>query len=182
MFAGLQLISAIEKFNRSLCFAENGSDHIGLAYANRSACYFQLEMYKESLIDIELAKKANYPERLMPKLEKRKDECLKAIADGKQAEKHVPKLRYAPHAPFPGTANVLEMKVDRKNGRHIVTTKDLGVGETIMLEDIYVGDTFDARYDGCSMCLKSNTNLVPCSTCTTTLLCYNVFSSSIIGI
>lgn len=59
-----EMVRAIEKYNASLCFAENDSEQIGLAYANRSSCYFQLNRYNECLIDIELAKKANYPERI----------------------------------------------------------------------------------------------------------------------
>lgn len=172
LFAESHLISAMEKYNRSLCFAENGSDHIGLAYANRSACYFKLEMYNECLIDIDLAKMANYPEHLLPKLEKRKDECLKAIAEGKQYEINMPKLSYEPHAMFPGMANVLEFKVDEL-GRHIITTKDLKIGDTILLEDIYVGETIATKFEKCAMCLKSNANLIPCSTCTFTLLCHD---------
>lgn len=173
LFTESHFICAIEKYNRSLCFAENGSQHIGLAYANRSACFFKLKMYDECLIDIDLAKNANYPENLMPKLEMRKDECLKAIADGKQAQKNVLKLSYEPHAQFPGMANVLEMKVDRWNGRHIVTTKELKIGDTILLEDIYVGETIATKFEKCAMCLKSNANLIPCSMCTFTLLCYD---------
>lgn len=173
LFVKEQFISAIEKFNRSLCFAENGSEHIGLAYANRSACYFQLKMYNECLIDIELAKKANYPEHLMPKLVKRTDNCLMAIAEGKQTKKNEPKLSYEPHPQYPGMANVLEMKLDRKNGRQIIATKDLQIGETIFLEDIYVGETIVTKFEKCAMCLKSNANLIPCSTCTFTLLCHD---------
>lgn len=173
LFAKSHFISATEKYNRSLCFAENGSEHVGLAYANRSACYFKLKMYNECLIDIELAKKANYPEHLMPKLEKRKDECLKAIAEGKQVQINVPKLSYERHTQFPGMANVLEMKVDGEIGRHIVTTKDLNIGETIILEDIYIGEVFTTKFEKCAMCLKSNANLIPCSTCTFTLLCHD---------
>lgn len=45
LFAGSHLISAIEKYNRSLCFAENGSEHVGLAYANRSGCYFKFSLF-----------------------------------------------------------------------------------------------------------------------------------------
>lgn len=46
---------AMEMYNKSLCFAKDASENISLACANRSACFMELKMYEECLIDIELA-------------------------------------------------------------------------------------------------------------------------------
>lgn len=68
------------------------------------------------------------------------------------------------------------MKIDEKNGRHIVTTKDLSVGETILMEKMYVGHNFGLPYQACTMCSRSNNNnLVPCSKCTVVLLCHETY-------
>lgn len=80
-------IRAIEMYGESLCYAENGSPNVSLAYGNRSACFLKLKQYNECLIDIELAKAAGYPEKLMPKLNRRKDECLDVIEKGKPSVK-----------------------------------------------------------------------------------------------
>lgn len=66
---------AMRKYNESLCFAEQGSTNSSLAYANRSACFFHLNRFKECLIDIELAKVAGYPDHLMSKLDSRNMKC-----------------------------------------------------------------------------------------------------------
>lgn len=70
---------AIELYNKSLRYAPNDSENISFAYANRAHCFFKMEMYDKCLVDIEMAKKSNYPERLMFKLNERKNACLKAM-------------------------------------------------------------------------------------------------------
>lgn len=68
---------AIELYNRAICAAKNSSSELaGLAYGNRPACFFKLKMYEKCLVDINLAKEANFPHRLMSKLDKRHDDCL----------------------------------------------------------------------------------------------------------
>lgn len=79
-FAQKQWHKAMDKYNESLRFAEIETENISLAYANRSLCFFELEMYEKCLIDIELAKKANYPDILMSKIENRKSYCIEIAA------------------------------------------------------------------------------------------------------
>lgn len=74
-FFGLKVREvAIEFYNDSLCFANERSKHIVLAFKNRSVCYFQMNFFNECLVDINLAIKNNYTEHLMPKLDQRKAE------------------------------------------------------------------------------------------------------------
>lgn len=54
-------IDAMEVYNEAM----------GIAYTNRSSCFFNIDMYKECLLDIELAKKNGCPDRLIPKLDER---------------------------------------------------------------------------------------------------------------
>lgn len=74
-YAGRQYVKALEEYNRSICYAEPGSGHISLGYANRSAVFFQLKLYEECLASIRMAIDSTYPDHLMAKLKKRESEC-----------------------------------------------------------------------------------------------------------
>lgn len=50
---------AMQLYNESICYAENDSEYLSLAYANRSSCFFELGMYDRSLADIQLAQETN---------------------------------------------------------------------------------------------------------------------------
>lgn len=173
LFAKKQWDQAMDKYNRSLCYAENDSENIALAYANRSSCYLYMKMYDKCLVDIDLAKKANYPEHLESKLKKRAEDCLKSIDDDLQATNIEAKLSYEPHQDYPGLVNNLVVVSVPKYGRGVFTTKDLDVGETVLHEPMYFGESFVRKYETCTVCLKSNINLVPCKKCTFAMLCYD---------
>lgn len=174
---------AMKLFNKSLCFAENGSEAMGLAYASRSAWFFQKKMFKKCLTDMELAKENNYPERLMHKLESRKIKCQKLMETEEDAgEVADPKLSYEPNEMFPCLANVVDIRNNAEFGRHIVATEAIGVGETIMVEPCYYGDTLKNRYKLCNICLKENGNFIPCKKCTQALFCPECFENDLHGI
>lgn len=80
-FRASKWLDAIELYGNSLRFARPTSEHISLAYANHASCFLKLKMYGKCLKDIELAKEAGYPERLMPKLDQRKANCLQQMQD-----------------------------------------------------------------------------------------------------
>lgn len=98
--------AAIFAYNESLRYAKEGSTNVSLAYANRSNCFLNMKMYHECLIDIRLAKDANYPMNLLPKLETRETECLKQIENGAQQDE----FGLKPHEKFPFMANVMNIK------------------------------------------------------------------------
>ncbi|XP_043482677.1 SET and MYND domain-containing protein 4-like [Leptopilina heterotoma] len=74
-------IKAWELYSKSIAFAENNSEELALAFANRSAVLVRLEKYSDALKDIEMALKLNYPEHLRGKLLIRKTECLAFLND-----------------------------------------------------------------------------------------------------
>lgn len=163
---------AIVLFNKSLCYAENGTELVGLAYANRSLCYFQLEMYKKCLADIELAKRNHYPENLMGKLNKRKINCMEQMATAdNQTEDRQPKLDFDPNEKFPCLADVVDIRKNSKYGRHIVATKDIAIGNVIIVEKSCVSELFDDKYMVCNNCCKENQNFIPCTKCANALFC-----------
>lgn len=177
-FQQLNYRAAMEQYNKSLCFAKPGSENISLAYANRSACFYHMEMYDKCLIDIDLAKKANYPQRLMEKLDDRQAKCQKFINDGRLVQTHVPKLSFKPNKAIPVLANSVKVEYDDRRGRRIVATEDLNIGETIFLEPSYVGESYAEKYKTCSICLHLNENLVPCADCTVAMFCYGKCDSN----
>lgn len=82
--------AAMEFYNQSLRFSNDGSENISLAYANRSSCFLHMEKYIECLKDIELAKENGYPKRLIQKLNDREIVCLKQINEGYESIKKNP--------------------------------------------------------------------------------------------
>lgn len=42
-FEAKKFHNALEEYNRSLCYSKIGSENIGLAYSNRSGCYFYVQ-------------------------------------------------------------------------------------------------------------------------------------------
>ncbi|XP_037046215.1 SET and MYND domain-containing protein 4-like [Bradysia coprophila] len=167
-----QFVDAMECYNKSLCFAAMGAEPMGLAYANRSACFLEMKMFKRCLADIELAQQNKYPGKLMKKLENRKMECLKLMeSEDDQGERWSAKLDFEPNVKVPCMASVVDFRSNDVSGRHIVATEDIEIGKTVMVEQCYFGVTQYDHYKICNICLKVNQNLVPCSKCTSALFC-----------
>lgn len=160
-------MEAMSLYNQSLCYAEIGSENVSLAYANRASCFLRLEMYEKCLADIELAKRANYPKNLMPKLDKRRQDCLRLM---KTYEKQ-PKLSYEEDERFPGMANVLEIRCDKKFGRHIVAKVDIPAGQTILAEKAFIARLMTTDYNTCAVCMNISMNFIACTRCTDALFC-----------
>lgn len=170
LFKQCEWLQAMELYNQSLLFAENGSKHISLAYANRSSCFLRMKMYNESLIDIELAKEAGYPLELRSKLDQRKEDCLKCIQEHAPTEILETKLSFEADDKFPCIANVLKFKKGADDAYAICAKADIDVGQTVAVEPAFV--KFATRQGRlCSICLAENANLVPCENCATALFC-----------
>lgn len=166
--------AALEKYNESLCHAPPESRNISLAYGNRSACFFALKRYDECLIDIQLAKAAGYPANLMTKLDKREADCLKCIEAGAQlVDDFGLKMDFAPNAKIPSMANVLNIKQSGNGKFSVVATTDIDVGQTIAVEKAFTTCLYMRFGWRCNLCLKQNTNLIPCKKCTVAMFCHN---------
>lgn len=165
---------AMELYNRSLRYATDGSENISYSYANRSVCFFQLQKYDQCLVDIGLAKKANYPQRLMHKLDDRETKCSKLIGDKswKPAEKMKLALSFDADEKFPCLANVLEIRnSDDDSGSHIVAKCDIDVGQIVMLDKLFVSNAHNKDQTYCKTCLGSAKNFIPCPNCSDVLFC-----------
>lgn len=137
-FGRHQWSEAMELYNESLCYAKPGSEHISLAYSNRSACFFNMKMYTKCMIDIEHAMKAGFPEQMMPKLIRRNDECLKLIQDGTEVAGLDFSLSFEPHDKFSVMANVLKLETNAGNSISMVANEDIAVGKTVMVDKAFI--------------------------------------------
>lgn len=164
-------LDAMHLYNASLCFAENDTENVALAYSNRSACLLHLRKYKNCLVDIELAKKAHLPENLIQKLNKRRADCLKLMKTDDRGEEIVSKLSYEADENFPGMANVLKIEYNAEFGRFISAKCDIPAGKTVLVHESAVPPSHAIKYSCCTVCAKASMNLVPCRDCTNALFC-----------
>ncbi|KAL9702890.1 hypothetical protein quinque_006408 [Culex quinquefasciatus] len=167
---------ALEKFNESICFAENDSDQLGMGYANRSAVYFEKGEYEFALANIELAKKHNYPDKLMPKLLARERNCHDRLQHG-QSHGTVPfppmdiNVDVNPKIPF--VADGISMKIYKEFGRGLVAEEDFRAGSVILDEKpALVTNSLSYRYTNCSFCAADfSYSLIPCPGCVSYMYC-----------
>ncbi|XP_037033180.1 SET and MYND domain-containing protein DDB_G0273589-like [Bradysia coprophila] len=166
-FKNADWMEALNAYNQSLCFAEIGSENVSLAYANRSACFLHLEMYDKCLTDIEMAKQANYPTKLVHKLDERHEECHRLMTANKRRHE----LSYEADDRLPGMANVLEIRCDKRFGRHVVAKCDIPAGKTVLAERAFIARLLNMCYDSCVVCMKISMNFIACNQCTSALFC-----------
>lgn len=166
-----QWVEAMEWYSQSLYFAETGTDKVSFAYANRATCFLNMEEYEKCLKDIDLAMKAKYPEHLMPKLKKRKADCLKFMKKNTTVKPFDPKLSFDEDKQFPCMANVLEIQRNDEYGRHVVAKCDIDVGQTILVEENFVSIAAGFDRVNCFQCLQTKNNFIPCTTCSDALFC-----------
>lgn len=171
LYASKNFFDALVKYNESLCLAEPGTGNLGLAYANKSAVYFEMKLYEKSLRNVELAKRNRYPEKNMEILKKREEKCVelkKNLKDDKKSLDPWQILKISqPSSTLPFIADCLEMKTDKKFGRHIVTNRRLRAGEVVAAEASFcriVQEKF--RYQRCVSCFTNDLlDLMPCMGC-----------------
>jgi tetratricopeptide (TPR) repeat protein len=174
---------ALRLYNKSLCFAEVGSENEGYGYANRSAVYYKLNRYETTIKNIKLAKKFKYPEQLLPKLMERKDKCVRNIRVHRPiGQKRVHrkddskmKLSYDSNPKNPCVVNRIKMEQRPGYGRCLVATDDLKVGDIIISDQTFYDGYYDSstdKYLKCDYCGAENFHdLIPCPECTSVMYC-----------
>lgn len=178
LFSEKKYLEAMDKFNCGLGLAENGSAEIGLAIANRSSCFYHLQMLDKCLVDIEMAKNSNYPEQLKDKLEARLAKCSEAkkndhFMDGVFIA-HEPKLSFDENPEYEGVANCLKIHENDEYGRHIITTRDLKIGQTILIEQPFAAIDkrfYMAGHSRCHSCFERCQNFITCENCVVGQFC-----------
>ncbi|XP_055326476.1 SET and MYND domain-containing protein 4-like [Sitodiplosis mosellana] len=171
IFAAKNWEDAMEHYNQSLRNAEVGSENVALAYSNRSACFFYMQMYDEALVDIELAKKENLPYRLLPKLQERRQKCLELANTVQRMPEYQPKLDYEPNKQFPCLANLVKIEQNDEFGRYLVANSDIPKGKTILLEEHFAVSHIE-DFSICYTCYRATfSNYLACEHCTNVMFC-----------
>ncbi|KAL9705779.1 hypothetical protein quinque_009297 [Culex quinquefasciatus] len=167
---------ALGKYNESICLAETGSEHLGMGYANRSAIYFEQDEFEYALANIALAKEHNYPERLMPKLLEREQQCRVKLAEGK-SKGTVPLRRFDLNVPvnskIPFLASGIKMARLEDFGRSMIATKRFKTGDVILHEkSILASIDLMLQFQNCNLCsAEEGLSLLPCPNCATVMYC-----------
>lgn len=153
---------ALVTYNESACMAEKNSELLGLSYANRSQCFLKLELFEMCLIDIELARECGYPVKSIPKLDSRKEECLKYLKSRKIEKDNVDMEDMA--GPF-------KIETDDKFGRLARATRDIEIGESILIEKAYIRTVNTEESNDCTNCGAKRMNFIPCKNCADAMYC-----------
>lgn len=172
-----QYFEAMKHFNNALTLAETNSIELSLAYANRSVCFYNLNMYEECLTYIDLAKKSDYPEPLISKLEACASDCEYSLRIQRKAafsSIRVPSLSFNEHKTYKGVADCLKIEKTEDFGDGVITTHDLEIGQTILVEPPYSiipTQSITKGRDRCRHCFREGMNFIPCSNCPIAIFC-----------
>ncbi|KAJ6646991.1 SET and MYND domain-containing protein 4, partial [Pseudolycoriella hygida] len=181
LYAESRYERAIGMYNRSACFAYTGTDTgVALAYYYRSMCFLKLKMFEECLNDVRLVRTLNYPEYLTSDLNEREQTCI--IESQLWVPRMIPKLRPTSENGLEGMSDAVIIEYNWEFGRMITATRDLAIGETVMIEKNYIHSTrpyhnIDSAHNimvpfmSCNYCAKYLANLVPCRTCASAMFC-----------
>lgn len=164
---------ALIKYNESLCTAENESENIGLAYANRSAVYFEMKLYELCLQNIDLALANKYPMKNHQIMINRQNRCRSLMTTAANVDlltasnNRIYEITEKGSSRFTGIAECLKLKVDQQFGRHIITDKPLNVGDVIVNEKPFCKVLHEQFiYQRCGWCFTDNImSLMPCVNC-----------------
>lgn len=178
-----QWSTAMNVYNKSLCFAESDTENCALAYAKRSECFFKMGLYEKALVDIRLAYDANIPKRFHTKLEECRQKCEQKLLAACQTQcqfNHPIRLSFDANEQCPCIANVLELTQTEEFGRHLVAGQDMAVGQTVLIETDFVSvrcmNDADGDGDGdvdvmCDTCFRSKMNFIACEHCPDAVFC-----------
>lgn len=156
-------------YNKSLCFAEPGTENIALAYSNRSACFFKVKMFDKVLVDIDLAIKAKIPDRLLPKLKQRREYALKMILVMTGGlPNSTPQLSYKADKNIMSMANVIKIEHNEEYGRHLVAKSDIPKGKVVLMEKNFQISDYPWY---CYTCSKQSMNCIACISCPDVIFC-----------
>ncbi|XP_037825003.1 SET and MYND domain-containing protein 4 [Lucilia sericata] len=165
---------ALELYNKSICFSEPGSENLSIGYANRSAVLFEWKRYRECLLNIELARKANYPSRLMHKLDKREKDCHKLLASQPpDIQPYEFQMEFEAHPQVPHIAECLELRETAEEGRFICAKRDLVVGDLVATDEPFCSTLLPPmRFIRCATCKEEKyLTLIPCESCCSVMFC-----------
>ncbi|XP_059206990.1 SET and MYND domain-containing protein 4 isoform X2 [Centropristis striata] len=201
-FKSRDYTAAALHYSQGLCLSPLSSKQLSLCYANRSAALCHLQLYQDSLDDIDRALKNNYPSHLSHKLEDRRTQCLKHLSEGQRSREdhHSPatKNQSHPHGIKRASAGPLTFGIcpeaavcfSAEKGRHLVAAERIAAGEVILHDRPYSCvlipgmEEVEGRrgrqeaergmeHRRCHRCLTETLHPVPCDGCSYSRYCSN---------
>lgn len=148
--------SAEECYNQSLNFAEGES--LALVYAQKASLSFKCQKFDECLENIDLARQSKIAEK-----KDLKCDCLSIMESNLKQLKFL-QLSYPANEKLPFIVDCIDLITNDKYGRHVITRKDLEVGDIVAIEKPYC--ISPREDDSCATCntVKSFDSL-PCTYC-----------------
>lgn len=166
----------IGETSKLLCHAEIGTDVAGMLYAMRAAFFAQAEEFEMCLRDIAHASQSNYPWNLWSDF---KEVRYAATEYSKLQRSHadsnandVPKLSFPAGKSIPCFAQGLIVAESKQFGKHIVTDRELDIGQTVIVEKAFCMSPTDGEmYMECANCFERKANFIPCKKCSSVIFC-----------
>lgn len=123
-----------------------------------------------------MAKSVNaFPEDLRERLDKRESTCKMSLesTSNEMPDLQQIKLSRPPNPKMPFVVGCLELHENKMHGRHIVTNRDLQVGDVVAIEKAFAATLPSRfRYERCENCCEEHSmNLIPCKHCTVVMFC-----------
>lgn len=165
---------AMELYNRSLCFAQTDQKKMSTLYTKRGVCFFNMEMYKSSLVDIELALSTDQTIEVAAMLHEYRNKCTQLIRGKIKRRPTIPALSFVADEKFPCMANVLEFKNDPENptrSSYFVAKTDINIDQVVLSEEAFTSIAVGYDRMFCFTCLATCKNFVPCMKCTDVMFC-----------
>lgn len=174
-----KFFDALMKYNESLCYAPQGNESLGHAYANKSAVYLEMKLFEKCLNSIEMAKNNFYPADSFKLLDQRREKCeamMKLTREKPVDPWMFFKLSYPPNKKYPSIAECLEVESNVKYGRYVIANRQLKIGDIVAVEQPFCSVLVEEStfhdvpelniYQRCTNCLKENAlDLIPCENC-----------------
>ncbi|XP_031623717.1 uncharacterized protein LOC116341023 isoform X3 [Contarinia nasturtii] len=161
---------ALDMYNKSLRYAEVGSLHATLAYANRAACYYTMQYYGQALENIKLAKRdKKFPKHLLQKLNGMQHWAESYYIERKAAEKS--QLSYVANEQHPCMSAVLSIKTSPIFGRYLRAKYKLKKLDVILIERDYIAAMNTEKVRSCATCYEEDKDFIPCDGCAGAMFC-----------
>ncbi|XP_031618701.1 putative protein lysine methyltransferase SET5 [Contarinia nasturtii] len=171
--------TALKYYNESLRNAEYGSTDMALAYANRAACFYKMELNKLAFMEINRAKEAKFPTHLRAKLAILLADVIFRLNEESFLEiqlehkKKPTELSFLANEDHPPLADVVTIKNDRTFGRHMLSKFPLRPNDVILVEEDYLRtvDHLESSFRACATCFEMDKNFIPCEKCREVVFC-----------
>lgn len=183
MFAkGESKTLVLAQMNAALCLAEfdrrnDLSKIVGVIYANRAAVTCEMGEFSLALENVKLAKRNDFPADLFGNLDKHKEKFQKELDRKGHRPLCEPKLSFPADSRISCFANGLEVTLSKEFGKHIITNRDLEIGQTVIIEEAFcMAPEKEQYYLQCANCFERKSNLIPCKNCSASMFCSQICS------